>query len=337
MEIRYPVVLIFIPLVLFLVFFFTKKKKAIYKEGSKIANTDLIMKTDYFKKKIREYNIIKNFVYVSFVAIIILLLLLISRPSKLDKKEINKYNRDIILCMDISASVDELNLELVDSLKDTVSKLHGERFGISIFNTSSVLLVPLTDDYDYITNTLDTIHKSLELNTSNNISDYNSVDGYFYLRDYIRSGTLEGNKERGSSLIGDGLASCVYSFSKKDSKRTKLIIFSTDNELEGTPLVSINEAAKISKKENIKVFGIGTKIMKAEARNELKDSVLLTGGKYYEHSSNTVNNIVRDIEKTSTSLLKSKTETKRYDIPEVPFILFLGFFALFIFYSKKVI
>ena len=337
MVIRYPIFLIIIPLVVFLILFLVKKKKGVYKDGSKIANTDLIKNTDYFKKKIREYKIIKSFTYISFIAVIMFLSLLISRPSKLDKKELNKYNRDIILCMDVSASVDELNLELVNSLKDTVSKLHGERFGISIFNTSSILVVPLTDDYDYIIKSLDLIHRSIELNSTYDISNYKNVDNYFYIKDYIRSGTLEGNKERGSSLIGDGLLSCVYSFSSKEKNRTKLIIFSTDNELEGDPLVTLNEAAKISKNENIKVFGIGTKIMKAEARNELKDSVLLTGGKYYEHSSNTVNNIVRDIEKTSTSLLKSKTETKRYDIPEVPFILFLGFFALFIFYSKKVI
>lgn len=337
MEIRYPIFIIVIPFIVILFFLITKRKKNSFKEGSKIANTSFIKNTDYFKSKMKEYKIIKNFTYISFASIIILLSLLLSRPSKIDKKEIKKYNRDIIICMDISASVDELNLELVENLKDAVNKLSGDRIGISIFNTSSVVLVPLTDDYEYISNTLDVIHQSIEVNSTTSISNYSNIDNYFYLRDYIRSGTLEGNKERGSSLIGDGLASCVYSFSSKDKDRVKLIIFSTDNDLAGKPLLTLNEAAKLSKKENVKVYGIGTKKMTFENKDEFKNSVLLTGGKFYEHSSSSVNSIVNDIENNSTSLLKTKTESNRYDIPEIPFIIFIGFFSIFILFSKKVI
>ncbi|MFR5029176.1 MAG: hypothetical protein ACLTDF_10800 [Coprococcus sp.] len=36
------------------------------------------------------------------------------------------------------------------SSKKTVDELQGERFGIVIFNTSPVLLTPLTDDYEYV-------------------------------------------------------------------------------------------------------------------------------------------------------------------------------------------
>lgn len=336
MEIKYPFLIIIIPLIIFSLLFTLKKKKDNFKDGSKIANTSFIKETDYYKNKIREYNIIKYFTYISFFVVVILLSLLLSRPSKVESKNIKKYNRDIIICMDISTSVDELNMELVNNLKETVNKLSGDRVGISIFNTSSVILVPLTDDYSYVSNSLDMVHQSLELNNYN-YSSINISDNYFYLRDYIRSGTLEGNSERGSSLIGDGLASCAYSFSSKEKDRVKLIIFSTDNDLAGKPLLTLNEAAKISKKENIKVYGIGTKKMKSEDREEMKNAVSLTGGKFYDHSNFSVDSIVSDIEKNSTSLLESNTKTKRYDTPEIPFIIFLGFFVCFIFFSKKVI
>ena len=36
--------------------------------------------------------------------------------------------------MDVSASVNELNEEIVKSLKEVVQGLKGERFGITIFN-----------------------------------------------------------------------------------------------------------------------------------------------------------------------------------------------------------
>ena len=336
MEIKYPFLIIVVPLIVILLLFIIKIKKEKFKEGSKIANTSFIKNTDYFKSKMREYKIIKYFSYISFISMIILLSLLLSRPSKVERKNIKKYNRDIIICMDISTSVDELNMELVNNLKETVNKLSGDRVGVSIFNTSSVLLVPLTDDYNYVSNSLDLIHQSLELNNYN-YSSINISDNYFYLRDYIRSGTLVGNEERGSSLIGDGLASCVYNFSSKEKNRVKLVIFSTDNDLAGTPLISLEDAAKISKKENVKVYGIGTKKMKDSDRENMEKAVLLTGGKFYDHSNFSVDKIVSDIEKNSTSLLESNNKTKRYDTPEIPFIIFLGFFVCFIFFSKKVI
>lgn len=336
MEIKYPFLIIVVPLIVILLLFIIKIKKEKFKEGSKIANTSFIKNTDYFKSKMREYKIIKYFSYISFISMIILLSLLLSRPSKVERKNIKKYNRDIIICMDISTSVDELNMELVNNLKETVNKLSGDRVGVSIFNTSSVLLVPLTDDYNYVSNSLDLIHQSLELNNYN-YSSINISDNYFYLRDYIRSGTLVGNEERGSSLIGDGLASCVYNFSSKEKNRVKLVIFSTDNDLAGTPLISLEDAAKISKKENVKVYGIGTKKMKDSDRENMEKAVLLTGGKFYDHSNFSVDKIVSDIEKNSTSLLESNNKTKRYDTPEIPFIIFLGFFICFIFFSKKVI
>ena len=336
MEIKYPFLIIVVPSIVILLLFIIKIKKEKFKEGSKIANTSFIKNTDYFKSKMREYKIIKYFSYISFISMIILLSLLLSRPSKVERKNIKKYNRDIIICMDISTSVDELNMELVNNLKETVNKLSGDRVGVSIFNTSSVLLVPLTDDYNYVSNSLDLIHQSLELNNYN-YSSINISDNYFYLRDYIRSGTLVGNEERGSSLIGDGLASCVYNFSSKEKNRVKLVIFSTDNDLAGTPLISLEDAAKISKKENVKVYGIGTKKMKDSDRENMEKAVLLTGGKFYDHSNFSVDKIVSDIEKNSTSLLESNNKTKRYDTPEIPFIIFLGFFICFIFLSKKVI
>ena len=35
--------------------------------------------------------------------------------------KVNEYNRDIFLCMDVSFSVNDLNKEIVDALKDTVN------------------------------------------------------------------------------------------------------------------------------------------------------------------------------------------------------------------------
>ena len=337
MEIKYPILLLIIPITIIGYLFLSKEKKIENKSGSKIANTSFIKNTEYYKKLLSKFKIYKMILLSAFVLSIASATILMSRLSKVETIKSNEYKRDIILCMDASASVDELNLELVSNLKETVDSLKGERFGISIFNTSSVLLSPLTDDYEFVLNTLDELEKSFKINTSTDLNKYSDPD-YFYYQNYIYSGTLEDNQSRGSSIIGDGLASCVYSFPKLDEEdRTRIIIFSTDNDLAGTPIVTLEKAAQISKKKDIKVFGIGTTIMKSKDEQEFRKAVELTNGKFYMQSNSTVKNIVNDIEKTSKSLVEGKIERKEHDLPTIPFIILMLSMTAIIFTSKKVI
>lgn len=335
MEIRYPFVIVIVLIIFICSFMVFKKKINVYKKGSKIANTEYLKNTNYYKKKIREYNFAKKILLTLFCIAIICSTILVSRLAKIETSNINQYNRDIFLCMDVSRSVDELNLELIQSLKNVVNKLHGERFGISIFNTSSVVLIPLTDDYDYVIEVLDEMEDSIKLINSSNPSKYYD-DSYYSTLGYIYLGTIEGNETRGSSLIGDGLASCVYSFSNLEEDRTRIIIFSTDNDLQGTPIVTLDTASKISKSKGVKVFGIGTKDMKKTAKDSLREASLKTGGKFYEHSKSTVNDIVNNIEETSKSLLDNQIETKELDIPKIPFIILLISLVGIVIFSKKV-
>ena len=161
MELRYPYVIVFLIIISILIFFLSKKKVNKYITGSKIANTHYLKSSDYYKQKVKKYSIIKKMVLSLFFISFICCSILLSRLTKVQTIKTNQYNRDIYLCMDVSSSVDELNLELVETLKSTVNKLHGERFGISIFNTSSVTLVPLTDDYTYVIDTLNQIKNHL--------------------------------------------------------------------------------------------------------------------------------------------------------------------------------
>ena len=335
MEVKYPLIIITLPIVVIICLLLIKKKNENFKVGSKIANTEYLKNSKYYKIIVKRYNFIKVTTTILFLISIISSIILLARISKIETIDNEIYNRDIFLCMDVSSSVDELNEELVDSLKNTVNSLHGERFGISIFNTSPVVLVPLTDDYDYVIDTLDKIKKSIKANNSIEYGKYND-DDYLYISSYIYSGTIEGNEQRGSSLIGDGLASCIYNFSKFEEKRTRIIIFSTDNDLAGKPYFTLDEAAELSKNKGIKVFGIGTKIMKENNKIDFKNSVLKTNGKYYEHSKSTTDTIVEDIEKTSTTLLKDNKTTRNIDIPEIPFIIMIISIIGLIYMSKKV-
>ncbi len=335
MEIRHPILSILIILGVITYLIITKSKKKKQKNGSKIANTNYIKNTTYYKKLKRKYILYKGICLTLFIIAIISSSLLLGRINKTEKTISEKYNRDIILCMDVSASVDDLNIEIIENLKETVQALKGERFGVSIFNTTSILATPLTDDYEYVLEVLNKIEESIKANDFRKYGGYIG-DDFYYVRNYVYSGTLEESTNRGSSLIGDGLASCTYSFPNIKTQRSRIIILSTDNDLAGQPIVTLKQASEIAKERKIKLFGIGTSLIKKEDQELLKEAVEITGGKYYSQSSNNVSNIIQDIEKTTKTSLKKHNIVKKQDIPNIPFsILFLSSIGI-ILISKKV-
>lgn len=331
MELRYSFVLfIGIILLVILVLFKQKKKKHIYKSGKKVANTKYVKKLPFYQEILKRYKVLIYIIEGLFIVSILGCLLLLSRPSYTDVIQEEYANRDIFLCMDVSYSVDKLNLQIVESLKETVNNLKGERFGISIFNTTSVVLVPLTDDYDYVLKILDDISASLEA-----VTEYDTSS--FYTYEYIVSGTIEGNEYYGSSLIGDGLVSCVNSFSdlEEDQDRTRIVIFSTDNILAGYPLFTLEEAGEYSKKHNVVVYGIATKTIDYYNKLEFKSAVETTGGTLYEEASgDTVNSIVKQIEASSKNITVGEKKVVKMDIPQVPFVI-LTFVVLALFVVIK--
>ena len=164
MKIEYPFIIIICIILFALAFIINNKKINGDKNKYKVANTEVIKNTKEYKSIVKQY---RNILYILYICIFICLLatsLLSSRIIEEHSKKENIYNRDIILCMDVSSSVNNLNAELVDTYKEIVSQLQGERFGISVFNTSSYLLVPLTDDYDYILEVLDILGTSIDVN-----------------------------------------------------------------------------------------------------------------------------------------------------------------------------
>lgn len=335
MELEYPWVLyIGIPIIIILLFIKLRKGSK-YKDGKKVANTKYVKEIPYYKRVIKKYKFFSYCIKFVCIVCIILSLVLLSRPIIIDTYDEPKYSRDIFLCMDVSTSVDELNKEVIDNYKNIIKSLKNERFGIVIFNTSPVLLVPLTDDYEYIIEVLDNLSKAFDARSNLD----SSGDDYLYLMRYISSGTIVGNEERGSSLIGDGLASCVYNFSnlEEDKEKARSIILSTDNDLQGTPTVTLEEAAKISKSNNITVFGIAPEKIDEEDKAEFKEAVEITGGEFFtETSSGTVSSIVNSIDQKAKSLVKGQKQSRKIDKPEVPFIvLIVSLFVLFML-DKKV-
>lgn len=335
MELMHPIVLfIGIPLVCILILF-SHRKKDTFGKGKKVANTKFIEDTPLYRKLMREYKVFTVTSMISLWICLILVVTMLARPVKVDVVSTELRNRDIFICMDVSTSIDELNLEICTELKEVVKGLDGERFGISIFNGKSVLLVPLTSDYDYVLEMLDKLERCFKQSIAyeNGNLSYDGFDLYGFKYD----GTLW-EDGRGSSFIGDGLASCLYNFPdlKENDDRSRMIIFITDNELNeitGTSFVTLEEAATLCAANNVKVYAVTPQHFADPVT--FQNAINSTGGKHYAHTSDKIfDQLLHDIKLTGTSVMED-TKVIITDKPEVLFIFVMILLGTHFFFSRK--
>ncbi len=308
--------------VLFVISFIVFKRRKKFSGGKKSVVPDYLKQIPYYRNKYAVYRILRIVLIGVIIVSLLLSGLLIARPYKTESKEVPHYNRDIILCMDISTTVDNLNQELIDKLIDVVEELNGERFGIVIFNTSPLLLCPLTNDYQYIISVLEKLKQGLEMRIDYYNGESVDFEEYLELDSYISDGTLVGNQERGSSIIGDGLAAAALDFPdvEENPDRSRIIIFTTDNDLLGTEIVTLPEAGQMCRDRGIIVYGIGTEVMDPGPKQMMKDTVEYTGGEFFfGEDPVVVGNIVTNIQEQVATLDETHYEIIETDIPETPF------------------
>ena len=207
MELMYPISIIICLILSIILFFIKLNKKKVYTDGKKVANTKYIKETQYYKNKIKRYNILSNVIKCFSLVCIVITSILIARPVTVQTKSEDKNNRDIIIGLDISTSECEVNLELIEKFREIIPAIKGDRIGIVIFNTAPIVYCPLTDDYDYINDCFDTIEEPLKIAIENNgYPPYTyEVDGTEMPMIWY-GGVGTDSATRGSSLIGDGLA-----------------------------------------------------------------------------------------------------------------------------------
>lgn len=306
MEIKYPIfIVIFIVLFFIMVFIKVKSKNT---NSNKVANTYFIKNSSLYKSVMGRYKLL---VYSLFGLLFLCVLgsgLLTSRFVTTSTHTNEEYDRDIILCLDVSGSMANLDEEIVKSYGDIIKNMKGERFGIVIFNNSSFTLLPLTNDYDYIKDVVDKTAKAFK---GYKDFDFNSLK-------YIYEGTTEGE---GASIIGDGLATCVLGFPKLDEKRSRVIILGTDNQVGGAQVITVPEAGELAKKYKISIYPLDPYGHGKESE-ELKSIANKTGGKYYViNDTNKTNSIVKEIESKEKTVRKTNSVTSVVDHPEIPIII----------------
>ncbi len=182
--------------------------------------------------------------------------LLASGPVTADTINEQRSNRDIVLCLDVSGSMSQLDRDIINSFADLAGELEGERIGFVLFDSSAVTIFPLTDDAAYIAQHLRETGETLG------------------------SGQVAGTRvgDLGSSLIGDGLASCLQRFDQSDTQRSRTVVLATDNQVAGTPLFSVADAAQRAVERDVLVFAVVPSDNSVAATEDLTATLAPTGG-----------------------------------------------------------
>ncbi|MGO4147499.1 vWA domain-containing protein [Paenarthrobacter sp. YAF11_1] len=231
-----------------------------------------------------------------------------ARPILRTTEQPEIRNRDIVLCLDVSGSMTSTDAAIATVFQELAKEFDGERIGMVIFDSSSVQLFPLTDDYDYAAEQLAEAKEALD-----------SGAGSFF------DGTWNG---AGSSLIGDGLASCVQSFpddtGAADAQRSRSVVLATDNFLSGEPIFSLEEAAALAADKKVKVYALNPSDMDYgnqpdEPGAQLRAAAERTEGSYFTvDSAETVPGIVGKVQETEATRYRAAPQAVVADAPAWP-------------------
>jgi len=283
-----------------------------------IAHRDRLTSLPGYARALRRYR----FLLVGFIASVLVLLIgvaaITARPASVSSVQPKLSNRDIVLCLDVSGSMVDYDKEVLDVFGELSEQFTGERISLVVFNASAVTRFPLTSDYDYITKQFQALR-----------DDFDSEDS-----DYYR-GTLFGN---GSSLVGDGLASCVVRFDAPDAERSRSVILVTDNLIAGEPIFTLPQAGQLAQDRAVSVFGINpgdteAKSYLADLAVEFRTVVEATGGSYFAlDDPRAIPSIVDQITAQQAAEMVGEPQIVLTDRPAVPVLIaFLGLLGLVVF------
>jgi hypothetical protein len=155
--------------------------------------------------------------------------------------------RDIMLCLDASGSTAPWNVDVIEELRDIVHGLQGERIGLTVWNNAAITKFPLTDDYGFVLDRLDEAEQAF--NGWSEILPTQEFDDY-------TAGTWTENRQDQSSLVADGLVSCVQRFDQLDKDRGRAVVFATDGEQRGHGVFDLQQAADYAAKRHVVVHVI---------------------------------------------------------------------------------
>ena len=292
-----------------------RRARAKSRDRLPVAHAERLTALPAYRRALAAYRALVVALVVCIVALIALSAVLTARPATVTLSSPELHNRDIVLCLDVSGSMISYDAAVLDVFDSLTKEFTGERISLVVFNASAVTYFPLTNDYDYISQQLDRLGTEL---ADDDPSHYD--------------GTLLGN---GSSLVGDGLASCVTRFDREQDERSRSVILVSDNFIAGEQIFTLPQAAALAVDRGVRVYGINPgdsseKDYLREYAVEFEKAITDSGGAYYPLGDPAVvPSVVESIEAEQAAVIPGAPLVTRTEHPELWILLaFVGLAGL---------
>ncbi|HEY9408651.1 MAG TPA: VWA domain-containing protein [Jiangellaceae bacterium] len=264
-----------------------------------LANTARLSSSPRFVALMRRYRLLLGITLACVVMLTLSAVALSARVASTATEIPDRLNRDIMLCLDVSGSMTATDAELLGIFAELAGELDGERIGLTYFGGAAVNVFPLTDDYPFIEELLDEHATRM-------------VEGDLA----VAAGTYS---DAGTSLIGDGLASCVTRFDRLDSDRPRSIVLATDSMVSGGQIITLDEAGRLAEENDVHVYGINPNDFGGAESDSFRAMVERTGGTYHvSDDPSGVDRIVASITAEEAERLEGAPELVVTDRPGVP-------------------
>ena len=304
---------------------------------SLLAHTDSIAALPEYKRAEKKYRRLLRLSLILFVVTIGSITALAARPTSVSEEDEDYETRDIMICADVSGSMQGVDEEVFAYMRKIVAGLKGQRIGITLFDGAPIMFSPLTNDYLAIDETLKTMSEKL---------------------DTYQSAIWRASSS--SSQIGSSVIGCINNFDKLEAEnRSRALVLITDN-LSGDK-ISLTQAAEYGMRYNVVFYNVNaydgnveTLTSKLSAGNsssraeyEMYKVGNATGGNYYivcadsdsgvcTREDDTVSKIVDDIMKQEAVRTKGAPRLVRSDAPQIVAIIALVAFSVLIFVIWRV-
>lgn len=289
---------------------------------------DTDLQTPMMSRTWRAWKLLNRFALILLMMSLVLSVTLLARPSRISDAREQASSRDIILCLDVSGSTLPYDREVIQSYLQFADHFQGERIGLSIFNSTSRTVFPLTDDYALVKRELTKASKLLDLVQSQSSIDRMSERQYQQIADWLE-GTQ--NRKESTSLIGDGLVSCAAMLpgflsnaanaSRNQQRRNTSIVLTTDNIVSGKPTYSLQDALALTKQAGINVDGLYSGAPQSEHQattTAMKELIERYGGLFLTRNrQDSVAALVQQVERRYRTIPNSIHQSALSDDPHL--------------------
>lgn len=282
------------------------------------------LNTERTSARFHQWRLLNRIAVAALAVALVLTVVLVARPSTIDEGDERASDRDIVLCLDVSPSMLSYDHQVLETYRHLIDNFKGERIGLSLFNSTSRTLFPLTDDYNLASGQLKKASDIL-----GKVSSQDKIDKMDSRTSQDFSDLIDGTQNRKdmTSLIGDGLVSCAamlpgftYGTNQKKQSGTnrKSIVLATDN-VSGKSTYTLGSALDLTSKAGITVDGLYAGAKSEESNQttlDMQREITAHGGAYSSvHSGQSVDMLVRNIEKRNSKANEQNQRAAMIDAP----------------------